>query len=215
MRAQRSRRRSRRSSRLRDPVSIVRSRKCEIADETTYAREMLRPSLALLAISSLFLLAPSFALAGSCPSCTTSADCMDPSGGPAFCVLHDDDVGCGMTRQICCPGQGCSTMSGRPSCEGTTCTVVDGPPAPDAAMSSPDAAMAAGEDAGSTPSDTGTVAIDAGSPGRDADPTPMATSSCGCRASATDPMSITLVALAGLALVLRARRAPAGSRARA
>ncbi|MCB9592474.1 MAG: hypothetical protein H6719_07060 [Sandaracinaceae bacterium] len=64
------------------------------------------------------LAVPSVALAGGCPTCTTDAECVPSGGGEGFCVEWSRDFGCGSQRVACCPGQGCDTFSGRPSCEG-------------------------------------------------------------------------------------------------
>ena len=178
----------------------------------------LRTCLSLSVLSlALVALSPATALAGACPTCTTSADCTDPGGGPAFCVLHDGDVGCGSVRQICCPGQACNTFSGRPSCEGTSCTVVDGtdagPPVEDAAAPTDDAAMMSTEDAGaSSPLDSGTSApLDASSTGADTGSSPATTSSsCGCRAGSPSAGPLTLLIAAGLGLSLAGRRRARG-----
>ena len=138
-------------------------------------------SVALTLAAALFALTPSAARAGSCPTCTTSADCTAfEDGGVAFCVLHASDVGCGGELQICCPGQGCNTISGRSSCEGTTCTVVDG--APDAGPAESDAGPSAA-DAGAADDAGISVMGDAATPPPMDGGTPMMTetSSCSCR----------------------------------
>ncbi len=137
---------------------------------------------------AVMALAPSVAFAGSCPVCTSSSECTSPDDTPAFCVLHDHDVGCGMERQICCPGQGCNTFSGRPSCEETgTCTVVDDVD-PDAGGIAPpdsgaeDAAVDAARDA--APADASSrdgATPDAGS--ADATPPGMTDDDGGCDCS--------------------------------
>jgi MYXO-CTERM domain-containing protein len=84
----------------------------------------MRNLVGLLFLFGLTLAAtPRAAHAGSCPTCTTAADC---AGG--FCVIHDTDVGCGTALNLCCPGQGCAIDgNGRPSCEaGNTCAVMCG-----------------------------------------------------------------------------------------
>jgi MYXO-CTERM domain-containing protein len=177
------------------------------------------PFLLALALAALW---PATALAGACPTCTTSADCTNPEGGPVFCVLHDGDVGCGSARQICCPGQACSIEGGRPSCEARgTCSVVGeadaGAPPEDAAVApTDDAAVAPTDDAAVAPTeDAGTVAADGGSPMRDAGGTPSTSSSgCGCRAGAPSSAPWTLLALAGLALAVVTRRRGPGTRAK-
>ncbi len=79
--------------------------------------------LLLLALLSSLLLPARAAHAGGCPTCAADSDC----AADAFCVVHDSDVGCGAQRSLCCPGQGCSAPSGRPSCEQPgTCAVMCG-----------------------------------------------------------------------------------------
>lgn len=98
-------------------------------------------SCSLFVVLSVILLA-SPAMAGDCPACNTSADCpdRDEDGENDFCVRWNEPV-CGMT-QLCCPGQGCDTRSGRPSCEAESrCSVIEG-----------------GVDAGPVVSDAGGVA---------------------------------------------------------
>jgi len=177
----------------------------------------LRACLSLSVLSlALVALSPATALAGACPTCTTSADCTDPGGGPAFCVLHDGDVGCGSVRQICCPGQACNTFSGRPSCEGTTCTVVDGtdagPPAEDAATSTEDAAMSTFDAGASGPVDSGASGpLDASSVAADTGRGPETTTSgCGCRAGSPSAGPLALLIAAGLGLALAGRRRARG-----
>lgn len=156
----------------------------------------LAPALALTAL--LFALAPGRALAGSCPVCTSSAECSAPPGEAAFCVLHHHDVGCGAMRQICCPGQGCNTFSGRPSCEGTTCVIVDG--ASDAGRP--------GTDSGTPALDGGGTPIDSGSGGgADAGPRPSSGGGCGCRASdGGSPLAALALALLIVAAIVVRRR---------
>jgi MYXO-CTERM domain-containing protein len=172
---------------------------------------MMRASLATLLFAALAVLSPASALAGACPTCTTSADCTNPEGGPAFCVLHDDDVGCGSARQICCPGQACSIQDGRPSCEARgTCTVVDGPdagaPPVDAAVEV-DAAVSPDVDAAVPPGPDAATSGDAGSTMTDAGGVDTTTTSgCGCRIGAPGSAPLTLLALAGLAGLVLARR---------
>ncbi|MGE0784564.1 MAG: MYXO-CTERM sorting domain-containing protein [Sandaracinaceae bacterium] len=188
--------------------------------------------LAGSAIGLALLFAPATALAGGCPVCTTAMDCETASPGlctdtnPCFCVMHDHDVGCGTARMICCPGQGCATFSGRPSCEGTTCSVVDGPyPAGDAGMSGADAGST-GTDAGSSGTDAGSssgtdagpsAGTDAGSSsgtdagtggGMDAGPSGGMDDGCGCRVTGgrTSNGGLALLALTALGLVVRRRR---------
>lgn len=177
-----------------------------------------RVLLAATLTLALAALAPASAQAGACPTCTTSADCTNPEGGPAFCVLHDGDVGCGSARQICCPGQACSIESGRPSCEARgTCSVVDeadaGPAPADAALAE-DAAVAPGDDAAVGPTeDGGAGALDAGSTTRDAGGGPATSASgCGCRAGSGSSAPLALLGLGGLAGLVIARRR-AGERA--
>ncbi len=177
----------------------------------------LRVCLSLSVLSlALVALSPATALAGACPTCTTSADCTDPEGGPAFCVLHEGDVGCGSLRQMCCPGQACDTFSGRPSCEGTSCTVVDGtdagPTAEDAAAPTDDAAMSTVDAGATAPLDTGAAALlDASSTGADTGRGPETTTSgCGCRAGSPSAGPLALLIAAGLGLALAGRRRARG-----
>lgn len=180
-----------------------------------------RPLSTTLLLAALVALSPTRALAGACPTCTTSAECeaLFPDD-PAFCVLHDGDVGCGSERQICCPGQGCNTFSGRPSCEAAgTCVVVDGAtdagttPGTDAGTTpGTDAGTTPGTDAGTTPGvDAGTIAMDGGStPGTDAGPpVDEGSSGCGCRVGGGGAShgSLALGAAIVLGIALRRRRA--------
>ncbi|MDQ3034820.1 MAG: MYXO-CTERM sorting domain-containing protein [Myxococcota bacterium] len=163
---------------------------------------------AALSLAILIAIAPATALAGACPTCETNADCeaLFP-GEPAFCVIHDGDVGCGDLRQMCCPGQGCSTFSGRPSCEAAgTCTVV-GTVETDAGTMASDAG-ATPIDSGSTPVDGGGVVPDATTIGTDAGSSDVASGGCSCRAGggADARGSIIIGGLALVALALRRRR---------
>ena len=133
------------------------------------------------------------AQAGSCPTCTKASDC--PGAGD-FCVLHSTDVGCGALRMICCPGQGCNTFSGRPSCEGTTCTVVGGTSTPDASVP---------RDGSTAPPDGATSGDGGGSTGDGED------SGCSCRtgtgsSDGTGRALGGLLALGALGLALARRR---------
>jgi hypothetical protein len=143
----------------------------------------------LLVALALVALAAGEAWAGACPVCDGPEDC--PGG---FCVLHDQDVGCGAMLQICCPGQGCAIgMDGRPTCETAgTCTVITGD-APDAAP--PDAVPGAPDAAPGAPDASGTDGGDGGG--------------CGCRVGARAPGGAGLAAAAALLLVLGRRRARA------
>jgi len=132
-----------------------------------------------LVVALVMLWAVRDARAGGCPTCTGPSDC--PPGD--FCVLHNRDVGCGSLRMLCCPGQACNTFSGRPSCEGTTCTVV-GAAAADAAL--PDSA---------------TPAVDAAPGGGDGDE-----SGCSCRTAAANTRAGWGFGLLGFALVVVLRR---------
>ncbi len=103
----------------------------------------LRHVVVSLALGAALAFAAHPAVAGDCPECQSAADCPRPG---SFCVRHNSSVGCGTRLQLCCPGQGCSTASGRPSCEAAgTCTVITG-----------------GTDAGGPPSDVGVAPVDAG-----------------------------------------------------
>jgi hypothetical protein len=151
----------------------------------------------LFALSLVSFAPLSVAQAGACPTCDSSDDCTS-SEGPAFCVVHDDEVGCGALTTLCCPGQGCAVTDGRPSCEAAgTCTVIED--LTDGGL--PDAG---GADAGGTATDTG-VGTDAGGPGIDAGTGTDAGTSTGgggggCRASAPSSSAAALV-LAGLAAI--------------
>jgi hypothetical protein len=143
---------------------------------------------------------PSPARAGACPTCDDASDCAAPAGGPAFCVLHDSDVGCGEQRRLCCPGQGCGIGGdGRPSCEASgTCLVVD---------ATADAAVA-GDDAGTVlPIDAGTTMIDA-TFRSDAGEMIGRAPGCGCRVAAgvTERSGLGCLALALVALAARMAR---------
>ena len=155
-------------------------------ERLVFVCSMLATATAIAIACAASLLWPRGASAGACPVCESAADCESPSGGPVFCVLHDGDVGCGDARQICCPGQGCAiTGAGRPSCEGTSCTVVDGPEA-DAGMADVDGGLH-GDDAGTIgPIDGGGGATDSGLHGDDAGTAGSGRhdGGCGCRVAA-------------------------------
>lgn len=163
----------------------------------------LRVSLAAaLTLFGALVLSSQTAHAGACPTCTTNAECeaLFP-GEPAFCVLHDDDVGCGSARQLCCPGQGCSTASGRPSCEAAgTCSVVGG--------AETDAGTAT-TDAGTALVDSGAIVPDAAMFARDGGASDVARAGCACRAGgatgAQGAIALCGVAIVALALRRRAR----------
>lgn len=178
-------------------------------------------ALAVLFVSSLALFLPSLAWAGSCPVCTSAADC---SGNPSFCVLHDSDVGCGAERQICCPGQACGiAANGRPTCENRgSCTVIDesadagpGADAGTGADAGPGTDGGADTDGGPSGTDAGPNQADAGSSEADAgssSPDPGADSdSGGCSTGARSLGTGALAAMALLGLILR-RRAVARAR---
>lgn len=153
-------------------------------------------TLGLAAALSLF--APSTARAGGCTSCTTSAECVAMFGAPAFCIAWDDPAGgCTGVPVACCPGQGCSALSGRPSCEAEgRCHVVD-----------QDAGTSSGTDAGSGGRDAGTSSgTDAGTgSGMDAGTTPSPRGGCACGVAGHANGAGALVAL-GLVLAVLARR---------
>jgi len=177
----------------------------------------MRTSLASLVFIAALAI-PSVALAGGCPTCATSSDCVPPGGGAGFCVEWSRDFGCGSQRVACCPGQGCDTFSGRPSCEDQDS---DGDGVDDCQVIDEDAGAPTGTDAGPpAPSDAGPgmTGMDAG-PGMtgtdsgpammaaDAGPEPMSDGGCGCRAAGAPsraPLAL-LLALPALAL-LRSRR---------
>lgn len=167
------------------------------------------------------------ALAGDCPVCTSSAMCSSfDDGGVAFCVLHAGPVGCGASTMLCCPGQGCSTASGRPSCEGTTCTVVEN--LSDAGTAGTDAgtidggstgtdAGPSGTDGGPSTMDSGGATVDGGGPTPDAGgggtvdaggTTPPATTNCGCRTTSNRgaPLGLSALALVLVGVASRRRR---------
>ena len=168
-------------------------------------------SLVLAFGLSSVALAPGTAHAGGCTPCASSAECVAMFGAPAFCIQWDDATGgCAGTPIQCCPGQGCSALSGRPSCEGEgRCHVIDQDAGttttPDMGLAVPDAG--AGTDAGAGGSDAGSTAMDAGSTGMDAG-TGGGTSRGGCacgvgrRASASGAW---LVGLAVAAMIARRR----------
>lgn len=173
-----------------------------------------------LAAAALVLVPGGLARAGSCPVCTSSSECTSfEDGGVAFCVLHDNPVGCGAEVMLCCPGQGCSTASGRPSCEGDTCTVVEdlvdgGPGGTDAGPSTTDGgpgdidAGPSTTDAGPSGSDAGGTTSDSGAGGMDAGGTtpPPSSAGCGCRVGGGASDVAGLGALGVLAALVARRR---------
>ena len=174
----------------------------------------------ITAFALCLVVAPgSVARAGSCPVCTSSSECTSfEDGGVAFCVLHDGPVGCGAEVMLCCPGQGCSTASGRPSCEGATCTVVEdlvdgGPGGTDAGPSAADAGPGdldsgpSTTDGGPSGSDAGAVTGDSGASGMDAGGTTLAPSAagCGCRVG-EGPSDLAGLGALGVLAALVARR---------
>ena len=157
--------------------------------------------------AALIALAPSVAQAGGCTPCTTSAECVTALGDAAFCIVWTDGTtacpGSAMPARGCCPGQGCATFTGRPSCEiEGRCTVVDGL---DAGAPRPDA--------GGPPRDAG-PGSDAG-PGFDAGPRIDAGAGtgtrrddgCGCHVGGPVNTRLGLFgfALVALALVVQRR----------
>ena len=164
---------------------------------------------------------PSVALAGGCPTCTTDADCVPPGGGAGFCVEWSRDFGCGTQRIACCPGQGCDTFSGRPSCEGADrdgdgvddCAVLGadaGVPGTDAGPAGTDAGPV-GTDAGPGGTDAGSSGGDAGPTGLDAGPTMMTDGGCGCRVGArSSGPGLALVGLVAFVALARRSRSSRG-----
>lgn len=170
-----------------------------------------RPLIALLILLSVG--APAAVTAGDCPMCTTSADC---NGG--FCVLHNNPVGCGTRVQLCCPGQACAVMNGRPSCEAAgTCTVVSAPSdggASDvpAATDTPAATDVSGATDGPAVTD---VAIGDAGATADGGTITSASSGCACRTGTTTTSSrMGVFALASLALLARRRQVRGDARGR-
>lgn len=189
--------------------------------------------LVLAGVLAVLAVPTGVAHAGGCPTCSSSAECVDQlDGGLAFCVVHDNPVGCGSVTTLCCPGQGCAIGAGsRPTCEGTTCHVIDAVDAgagTDAAVVDTDTGVAetdaggagtdaggAGTDAGATGTDAGGTGNDAGGAGNDAGTstgmdggtsTP-ASSGCGCSAvGSRGPTGAALLAL-GLGALVAGRRA--------
>jgi len=180
----------------------------------------MRTSLASLCFVAA-LAVPSVALAGGCPTCTNDADCAPPGGGEGFCVEWSRDFGCGSQRIACCPGQGCNTFSGRPSCEdqdsdgdgvddcevlgadaGAPMTDAGGPPLPNDGGPPGTEAGVPLPDAG-----PGMTGMDAGPgmTGSDAGPEPASDGGCSCRAAGAPtraPISLLLLVPA-LALLRR------------
>lgn len=163
------------------------------------------------------LLAPSVALAGGCPTCTTSDEC-GFDGGLGYCVEWSRDFGCGAQRIACCPGQGCAVAMGRPSCEASgDCRVIDedaGVPAVDAgpvgdAGSNDDAGAGsdagAGADGGSTGTDAGGAGTDGGAVSMDGGPGPV-DGGCSCRVGRSRPAGPALLAFAAVGLALLGAR---------
>jgi MYXO-CTERM domain-containing protein len=168
-------------------------------------------ALTLFACAAAFAARAPVARAGGCTPCTTSQECVDAFGAPAFCIeWTDGTVACpGMPtpERGCCPGQGCATFSGRPSCEAEgRCRVVDddaGTPG------GPDAGAPGGTDSGSTGgTDSGsTGGTDAGTTGSmDAGGTPAPSSGCGCRVGSRSSSEPAVLGIAGLVLFALARR---------
>lgn len=163
--------------------------------------------LRFLFAASLVTLAPlSVAQAGACPTCDSSDDCTS-SEGPAFCVVHEDEVGCGALTTLCCPGQGCAVTDGRPSCEAAgTCTVIED--LTDAGVADAGGTDAGGSDAG-TAGDVGVVdagGMDTGSAGADAGVV-TGTTGCGCRGGGSTRSGVLALVGIALAFTLARRRA--------
>jgi MYXO-CTERM domain-containing protein len=158
---------------------------------------------------ALFSLAPSVAHAGGCTPCTTSAECVEAFGDPAFCIEWTDGTaacpGSATPERGCCPGQGCATFSGRPSCETEgRCTVVDdgdtdaGIPPFDAGASD----LGVGVDAGpGTDLGGGGTDLGGGSGG-----TSRRSGGCGCHVGGERGDSLAALAFALLAIGALARR---------
>lgn len=145
-------------------------------------------------IRVLLLLAVSLwstdAFAGGCPACDGPAQC---AGG--FCVQWNRNPGCGNPdggfARICCPGQGCNTFSGRPSCEDAgDCTVVGGGGAGGGTAGGGAAGGAAGGAGTAGGSTTGTGGGTSGTGGG-------ADTGAGCHCDAA-PAALLLLSLAGL-----------------
>lgn len=154
--------------------------------------------LAVVALAAITLDTET-AHAGGCTPCETSAECVAALGEPAFCIMWTDGTtacpGTPTPSQGCCPGQGCSTFSGRPSCEEEgRCVVVDGTPR-DAGMSGADAGPP--RDSG-PPRDAGMIVTGGSGEGR----------GCTCRAAGARTESGLAAILIGLlALTITTRRA--------
>ncbi len=175
--------------------------------------------LTFAALAAVLLGPASVARAGGCPTCTSSAECVDTfDGGIAFCVVHDAPVGCGAQTTLCCPGQGCGIDgSGRPTCEGTSCHVIDAVDAgtdagADASASGTDAgtsgtdAGASGTDAGSSGTDAGASGADAGAGRMDGGTSAPSSSGCGCSAVGRSGANGAAWLALGLALLVVRRR---------
>lgn len=161
-------------------------------------RHLVLPALTVL----LLAVAPGDARAGGCTPCASSAECVAMFGEPAFCISWDDSTaGCAGTPIQCCPGQGCSALSGRPSCEAEgRCHVVDedaGVPRTDAG-SRPDASS--GVDVGSASMDAGASGVDAATGGG----TARGGCTCGIGRSASGGWLVSIVAV--VAAIRRRRR---------
>lgn len=152
---------------------------------------------------ALFSIAPDVAHAGGCTPCTTSAECVEAFGDPAFCIEWNDGTtacpGDANPARGCCPGQGCATFSGRPSCETEgRCSVVDGAevdagrPAIDAGATD----LGVGVDAGPR-TDLGAGASDLGG---GSGSRPRRSSGCGCHVGGRSAPSSAAAVLALLAL---------------
>lgn len=168
--------------------------------------------------------APSVALAGACPTCTTDSDCITVESPNAKCVTWASDFGCGAQRVACCPGQACAILGdGTPSCALTpppnNCTYSGGP-GTDAGLI--DSGGAPQGDAGAIPAGDGGVvpAGDGGVPPRDASVRDVGTSTTGgkggrasrdsgCTCSSSNgglAEGLSALSLAALVLILRRRR---------
>ena len=176
----------------------------------------------LIAVVLVLGLDVPLAHAGGCTPCTTSMECVTALGAPAFCIEWTDGTaacpGMPSPQRGCCPGQGCSALSGRPSCEGEgRCVVVeniDAAVSPDAGSSGSDAgASDSGPrmDSGAGGGDSGSAGTDSGRGGTDAGVARATSGGCGCRASgARQSASALALGIFGglLTLRLRRRRAP-------
>jgi hypothetical protein len=170
-----------------------------------------------LLIALLVCMGSSSAHAGSCVPCTDSSQCPMFGGNPSFCVQYPAGQGpCLPNTEVCCPGQGCSTFGGRPSCEtaNPACTVVSGPVdggASDGGIS--DGGVSDGGNDLSSVADLsahdGAVLRDLSTPDA-AIPTPAASSGgCGCQPGGASTISATAILCAvGLLELLRRRRRP-------